>query len=231
MNTLSTRQNGVCRHVARSLTRADNTSAEGRGRGRRRQGASHRVFGPVPRRDSPCPEDTTRSSGPVVAPPERPAGLRDLVAVRLSGQGLRVYRARPGLTYREDIEAACFLVAWRGPLCGWGSPDPEKPLTPMEETWLSWSADHQALPIAPPSPAPLVLAGAEVRVDVVAWCALDADERRALRRCGFARAPGLVVLGGDGIDQEDARMFAAQLPALGLVERDGVWERATGGTT
>lgn len=228
MNTLSTRQNGVCRHVARSLTRADNTSAEGRGR--RRQGASHRVASPVPHRASPCPENTTRRSGPVMAPPERPEGLRDLVAVRLSGKGMRVYRARRGLTYREDIEAACFLVAWCGPLGMWGSGDPEKPLTPVEEAWLSFAADTQALPIAPPMPAPVVLAGAEVRVDVVAWCGLDADERRALRRCGFAREPGLVVLGGDGIDMEDARMFDERLPALGFVERDGVWERVTGGT-
>lgn len=231
MNTHSTKQNGVCRQSARSLTRADNTSTEGRGR-RPRSGASRRVArADVPRRDSPCPEDTTRSSGPVVAPPERPAGLHDLVAVRLSGKGMRVYRARRGLTFREDIEAACFLVAWCGAQGVWGSGDPEKPLTPVAEAWLSFAADTQAFPIAPPRPAPVVLTGAEVRVDVVAWCALDADERRALRRCGFAREPGLVVLGGDGIDLEDARMFDAQLPGLGLVERDGVWERATGGTT
>lgn len=68
-----------------------------------------------------------------------------------------------------------------------------------------------------------------IEVDVVAWCQLPAWLRKELRFWGFAKEPGVVVLGGDGFDgvtgAEDLRRA---LRGTGLVEHGGAWALPVG---
>lgn len=182
-----------------------------------RHPAPHRV----PQRDS---TGSMPSGGPVVAPPPCPEGCHDLVAVRLSDGSLRAYRGRPGCVTREEVETACLCVAWRDRLGRWHAVDVRVELTTAETTWLNWSLSVKGMRVASPSPPRPIASPGRVAVDVVGWCQLAEGVRRWLRAWGFAREPGLVVLGGEGLEAGDRLRIAEQLGSAGLCERAGVWE-------
>lgn len=183
----------------------------------RRLPASHRV----PQRDAAC---SLPAGGPVAAPPCRPEGRAEVVAVRLSDGSLRLYRARPGCVTREEVETACWALAWRDGAGRWHSLVAGVELRAEETTWWDWALSVQGMrPASPAPPRPVAVPG-RVAVDVVAWCQLAEGVRLGLRAWGIAKEPGLVVLGGEGLEAGDREQLAELLGRAGLSERDGVWE-------
>lgn len=160
----------------------------------------------------------------MAAPPCPPASLGDLVAVRLSDGSLRLYRARPGCVTREEVETTCWPLAWRDQAGRWHPLDARVELTAEDTTWLDWSLSVQGMRPASPAPSRPPAQPGRVVVDVVAWCQLADGVRLGLRVYGFAKEPGLVVLGSAGLVEADRCRIAEQLGSAGLCERDGVWE-------
>lgn len=144
--------------------------------------------------------------------------------MRLSDGAVRLYRARPGCVTREEVETACWALAWRDGAGRWHSLVAGVELRAEETTWWDWALSVQGMRPASPAPPRPVAAAGRVAVDVVAWCQLAAWVRMELRTWGLAKEPGLVVLGGEGLDDGDREQLSEVLGRAGLSERDGVWE-------
>lgn len=146
------------------------------------------------------------------------------MAVRLSDGAVRLYRARPGCVTREEVETACWALAWRDGAGRWHSLVAGVELRAEETTWWDWALSVQGMRVASPAPPRPVAVPGRVAVDVVAWCQLAVRVRQELRAWGFAKEPGLVVLGGEGLEAGDREQLGELLGRAGLSERDGVWE-------
>lgn len=141
----------------------------------------------VPQRDS---TGGMPSAGPVAAPPCPPAGCVEVVAVLLSGGAVRLYRARPGCATREEVETACWALAWRDGSGRWHSLVAGVELRAEQTAWWDWSLSVQGMRVASPAPPRPVASPGRVAVDVVGWCQLAEGVRRWLRTWGFARERG-----------------------------------------
>ncbi len=74
----------------------------------------------------------------MAAPPFRSVGGVEVVAVRLSDGAVRLYRARPGCVTREEVETACWALAWRDGAGRWHSLVAGVELRAEETTWWDW---------------------------------------------------------------------------------------------
>lgn len=149
--------------------------------------------------------------------PTAPASPRTVLILVELTMGWRVYRARPGLRYRTEVEIYGTCVGW----CDYRHNVMQLP------PGLSYDQCRtllRALPDPPDPPPPPVL------VDVAAWCAIPASDRVSMRAYAEAAEKRDGVFALVLKDQNGAAWVASLLTRHGLALRersaDGdVWGR------
>lgn len=159
-----------------------------------------------------APAATLAPAKPDPRKPPKPS-TAGLIVVQTS-RGWRLYRVRPGITRREEVEVFGSLVGWLDMGVGYSLP------AGLE------LADVEGLPRAEREAPPR-----DIAVCVAAWSALPDGVRQSLRVLGAAKGPGVMRLWVSTVNASRDRAWAVERLAgagLAVIEVDGdveIWGR------